>query len=209
MTTATAPTPTTDRTDEVEIAEFLAQDSVEALAHGGYLAGHDGNLIVRQLRRPQLRKALEHSICYTARPDPDAFYRKFNEDRSDWHRRRAQSIRDQCALCPFRAACAELALREEDAHGVHGGLSEEKLAARLTSQKPRLEQARAADTQAVRAQADRLKAAADVQRIALMYLGSTAAETRAKNNDAVRAAVQRRDTLVAAHRLTSGWVEAA
>jgi hypothetical protein len=196
--------------EEEQIAQFLAQtDPVDVLTAAGYLAGRDGNLIARELRKPQLRRALEHSVCYAAGPDPNGFYREDGEPDPAWRRRRAATIRDHCAVCPVRAACAELALRDEDTHGVRGGLTEEKLELRLKSERSRLEAARAEDTRIARTQAERIRAAADVQRLALMYLGSVPQDKRDANNAAVRAAVQRRNALVAAHRADAGWTEAA
>ena len=197
--------------EEDDIALFLAQaDPVDVLAAAGYLAGHDGNLIVRELRAPQLRRALDHSICYAASPDVEAFYRGDEEPEDDWKRRRAETIRDHCALCPVRAACAELALRSEDTHGIRGGRVPEKLTLRLKTEHQRLAVARAADTRAARDRAARLQAAVDVQCTARQYLGgSVPADKRAKNTAAIRDAAHHRDTLVAAHRAEAGWTEAA
>lgn len=208
---ALAATAGTGDSDETEIAVYLAQaDPVDVLVAGGYLAGHDGNLIARQLRRPQLRQALEHSVCHAVAPDPDSFYQGEEEPESNWRRRRAAAIRDHCAICPVRAACAELALRDEDPHGVRGGLAPHKLALRLKTEHERLATTRAEDTRAARDQDELILAAADVQRIAQQYMGSsTPAGKRAENKAAILSAVERRDTLRLAHRTQVGWEEAA
>ncbi|MGP3690756.1 WhiB family transcriptional regulator [Streptomyces sp. IBSNAI002] len=214
MASHPAPTDTRsapDGTDEAGIALYLAQAApVETLAADGYLAGRDGNLIARQLRRPQLNQALEHSICHAVAPDPDRFYQGDEEPDTHWRRRRSATIRDHCAVCPVRAVCAELALRDDDPDGVRGGLTQQKLALRLKAEHQRLAAARAEDTRAARAQAERIKAAADVQDIAQQYIGSSVpAGKRAANKAATLAAVQRRDILRRAHRAEAGWTEAA
>ncbi|WP_030230741.1 WhiB family transcriptional regulator [Streptomyces sp. NRRL S-350] len=198
-------------TDEADIALYLAQaDPIDVLAAGGYLAGRDGNLIARELRRPQLRKALEHSVCHTVAPDPDHFYQGDEEPDATWRRRRAATIRDHCSVCPVRAVCAELALRDDDPHGVRGGLSQQKLTVRLKTEHERLASARAEDTRSALAQSDRIQAGADVQRIAQQYTGnSIPANRRAENTAAILAAVQHRDNLRRTHRAAAGWTEAA
>ncbi|MCG7524042.1 WhiB family transcriptional regulator [Streptomyces sp. OfavH-34-F] len=208
---ATAETPGTGSSGETEIARYLAQaDPVDVLVASGYLAGHDGNLIARRLRRPQLRQALEHSVCHAVAPDPDCFYQGDEEPDSNWRRRRAATIRDHCAICPVRAACAELALRDDDPHGVRGGLTQHKLALRLKTEHERLATARADDTRAARDQNELIQAATDVQRIAQQYMGSSVpAGKRAENKAAILSAVERRDTLRLAHRAQAGWEEAA
>ncbi|MFE9428956.1 WhiB family transcriptional regulator [Kitasatospora sp. NPDC006697] len=200
-----------DSSDEADIALYLAQaDPIDVLAAGGYLAGRDGNLIARQLRRPQLRQALEHSVCHTVAPDPDHFYQGDEEPDATWRRRRAATIRDHCAVCPVRAVCAELALRDDDPHGVRGGLSQQKLTVRLKTEHERLASARADDTRSARAQTDRIQAGADVQRIAQQYTGNSIPATRrAENTAAILAAVQHRDALRRTHRVAAGWTEAA
>ncbi|MEU6405433.1 WhiB family transcriptional regulator [Streptomyces sp. NPDC046985] len=210
-TTTAAETPGTGDSDETEIALYLAQaDPVDVLAAGGYLSGRDGHLIARQLRRPQLRQALEHSVCHAVAPDPDRFYQGDEEPDSNWRRRRAAAIRDHCAICPVRAACAELALRDEDPHGVRGGLVQRKLALRLKTEHDRLATARAEDTRTAHDQNELIRAAADVQRIAQQYMGSSVpADKRAENKAAILSAVERRDTLRRAHRTQAGWEEAA
>ncbi|MFJ9574718.1 WhiB family transcriptional regulator [Streptomyces bacillaris] len=206
-----AETPGTGGSDETEIARYLAQaDPVDVLAAGGYLSGRDGHLIAQQLRRSQLRQALEHSVCHAVAPDPDCFYQGDEEPDSDWRRRRAAAIRDHCAICPVRAACAELALRDNDSHGVRGGLAQRKLALRLKTEHNRLATARAEDTRTARDQNELIRAAADVQRIAQQYMGSSVpAGRRAENKAAILSAVEHRDTLRHAHRTQTGWQDAA
>ncbi|MGW4894566.1 WhiB family transcriptional regulator [Kitasatospora sp. NPDC004240] len=199
-----------NRSEEAEIAQFLSQiDPIDVLAADGYLAGHDGNLVARALRKPQLRHALAHSVCYATDPDTNDFYRQDDEPNGAWRRRRAATIRDNCAICPVRAACTELALRDEDVHGVRGGLAEEKLERRQLTEKARLDAARDQDTQAQRAQTNRIRAAVEVQRLALQHLGSVSQQTRDRHNAAVRAAVRHRNDLIASHRADAGWTEAA
>ncbi|MEU9255732.1 WhiB family transcriptional regulator [Streptomyces sp. NPDC048270] len=198
-------------TDEAGIALYLAQAApIATLAADGYLAGRDGNLIARQLRRPQLNQALGHSVCHAVAPAPDNFYQRDEEPDGDWRRRRAPTIRDHCAVCPVRAVCAERALRDDDPYGVRGGLTQQKLALRLKAEHQRLTAARTEDTRAARDQTKRIKAAAEVQDIAQQYVGSSVpAGKRAANTAATLAAVQRRDILRRAHRADAGWTDAA
>lgn len=207
----TDPRSTPDGIDEAAIARYLAQATpVDALAANGYLAGHDGHLIAQHLRRPQLDQALEYSVCRAVVPDPDSFYQGDEEPDDDWRRRRAATIRDHCAVCPVRAVCAELALRANDPYGVRGGLTQQKLARRLSAEHQRLAAARTEDTRVARAQAERIQAAAAVQDVAQQYIGSSVpADKRATNKAATLEAVQRRDILRRAHRAEAGWTEAA
>ncbi|MDH6522478.1 WhiB family transcriptional regulator [Streptomyces sp. SAI-090] len=199
------------QTTDKDIASFLAHtEPIDALAQDGYLAGHDGRAIAQQLRRPGLVRALTFSVCHSARPDTDRFYQDDEEEAAQWRRRRTQTIRDHCAVCPVRAACAELALRDEDVHGVRGGLPEEKLALRLATDADRLGKARAADDRVERLRSVRLDAEREVHRVALMHTGgSVPAAKRAENNDEVRTAVQQRDAAKKAHRTENGWTVAA
>lgn len=165
------------QTAEGDIASFLARtEPVGALAQDGYLAGHDGRAIAQRLRRPELVQALSFSVCHSARPDTDRFYQDDEEEAADWRRRRAQTIRDHCAVCPVRAACAELALRDEDVYGVRGGLPEEKLAVRLATDAKRLEQARTDDDRAEQLRSERLDAEREVRRLALMHTSLRASQ---------------------------------
>ncbi|MEU0112021.1 WhiB family transcriptional regulator [Streptomyces sp. NPDC006251] len=209
--TSERPRPAAGQTAEGDIASFLARtESVGALAQDGYLAGHDGRAIAQRLRRPELVQALAFSVCHSARPDTDRFYQDDEEEVADWRRRRAQTIRDHCAVCPVRAACAELALRDEDVYGVRGGLPEEKLAVRLATDAKRLEQARTDDGRAEQLRSERLEAEREVRRLALMHTSLRASQaTRDENNAEVRAAVQERDAKKTAHRLAAGWAVAA
>jgi WhiB family redox-sensing transcriptional regulator len=113
-------------------------------------------------------------------------------------------------VCPVRAACAELALRDDDTVGIRGGLAPHKLHLRLLAEADRLTAARAQDRRAATEQQARIAAAAEVQRLAGQYVGgSVPADKREKNRLAIDEALQRRDELVAAHRLTAGWTAAA
>ncbi|MEU9744854.1 WhiB family transcriptional regulator [Streptomyces niveus] len=196
---------------ETDIAQYVASaETIDALAAGGYLVGRDGHLIARELRAPQLRRALMHSVCYAIQPEVDDFYQEDGEPAADWRRRRTRTVRSHCSVCPVSAACAELALRDGDTQGVRGGLAPEKLQRRLLKEAPRLEQARARDQSAALRRQKRIEAAAEVQRLARQYLaGSVRADKREKNREAIGEAVRRRDQLVAEHRLAAGWTEAA
>nr|AHE39247.1 Hypothetical protein pFRL4_14c [Streptomyces sp. F2] len=212
MMAAHPPTPARPRvTTEDGVAAYIAETvPVDSLVAGGYLAGHDGRLIAQQLRAPQLRRAMAHSVCHTVQPDVDNFYQEDGEPDTDWQQRRTRTVRDHCTVCPVRAACAELALRDEDTVGVRGGLAPEKLDRRLTAETTRLERARAADEQAGEQQRARIAAGAELQRLAGQYLGTSGKpEKRLENIENIRAAARHRDELVAAHRLSAGWTAAA
>ncbi|MGY4967098.1 WhiB family transcriptional regulator [Streptomyces sp. 900105245] len=193
------------------VAAYIAETvPVDALVADGYLAGHDGRLIAQQLRAPQLRQAMNRSVCHTVQPDVDNFFQEDGEPDADWQQRRIRAVRDHCTVCPVRAACAELALRSGDTAGVRGGLAPEKLDRRLAAETTRLKRARAADEQAGEAQRARIAAAAELQRLAGQYLGTSGKpEKRLENIKNVREAARRRHELVAAHRRAAGWTVAA
>ncbi|MFF4534045.1 WhiB family transcriptional regulator [Streptomyces sp. NPDC001407] len=196
---------------EESIAQYIASsESIDQLVADGYLVRHDGRLIARQLRAPQLRQALTHSMCHTARPDVDDFYQADGESDTDWSRRRAGTVRSNCSACPVRAACAELALRDDDTEGLRGGLTPEKLRTRLQAEAAGLDQARAEDQRAAREQQARIAAAVEVQHLARQYLGgSIPPKKREANHAAIATAARRRDELFATHRLATGWTQAA
>ncbi|WP_331751986.1 WhiB family transcriptional regulator [Streptomyces sp. NBC_00829] len=198
-------------TTEADIAQYVADtESIDGLVAGGYLAGHDGRLIAQQLRAPQLRRAVTHSVCHTVQPDVDNFYQEDGEPDADWQRRRAITVRDHCTVCPVRAACAELALRDDDTVGIRGGLAPEKLHRRLLAETKRLDRSRAEDERAAEEQQARIAVAAEVQRLAGQYMGnSVSADRREKNRQQISEAVQRRDELFSARRRTAGWTAAA
>ncbi|WP_424892394.1 WhiB family transcriptional regulator [Streptomyces sp. XH2] len=193
------------------IAQYLAAtETIDNLVADGYLVRHDGRLIARQLRAPQLRQALTYSVCHTARPDVDDFYQADGEPDTDWSRRCAATARSHCSACPVRAACAELALRDSDTDGIRGGLTPEKLQTRLLAEAHELARARAEDQRAAREQQARIAAAVEVQHLARQYLGgSIPANKREENRTAIATAVRRRDELLEAHRLATGWTQAA
>lgn len=192
------------------IAAYIAETvAVDSLVAGGYLAGHDGRLIAHQLRVPQLRQAMNRSVCHAVQPDIDSFFQEDGETDADWKQRRTRTVRDHCTVCPVRAACAELALRNGDTAGVRGGLDPQKLDRRLAAEASRLERARAADEQAGEEQRARFAAGAEVLRLTGQYLGTGQPEKRRENVEKMREAARRRDELVTAHRLTAGWTAAA
>ncbi|MEU0214098.1 WhiB family transcriptional regulator [Streptomyces sp. NPDC006265] len=212
MMAAHSTTPARARgTTEDKIAQYLADtESIDDLVAGGYLAGHDGRLIAQQLRAPQLRRSLTHSVCYTVQPDVDNFYQEDGEPDADWQQRRARTVRDHCTVCPVRAACAELALRDEDTAGVRGGLAPDELDSRLAAETTRLKRARAADERAAEGQRARIAAGAELQRLCGQYLGASGKpEKRLENIENIRKAARNRDELVAAHRRAAGWTGAA
>ncbi|MEU5959331.1 WhiB family transcriptional regulator [Streptomyces sp. NPDC047525] len=201
----------TCETAEATIAQYIAgTDPVDTLVVDGYLAGPDGDLIAQQLRAPQLQRALTYSVCHAVRPDVNDFYQEDGEPDEDWHRRRARTVRDHCTVCPVRAACTELALRDDETIGIRGGLVPEELDRRQQAELDRLTTARTQDERAVDEQRARIAASAEVQRLAGQYLGgSVPACKRQKNRLAIADALRRRDALFAAHRLTTGWTEQA
>jgi hypothetical protein len=188
-------------TTEASIAQFVAStDPLDSLVAGGFLDRQDGHHVAQELRTPQLRQAMKYSVCLTADPDVDRFYQEDGESDADWRRRRAQTVRDHCSVCPVRAACAELALREGDTVGIRGGLNPEKLKRRLVMERDRIHQALAEDQ----------RAAHELQRLAGQYLGSSGKpQNRQQNLENIRKAEQRRKELVAAHRRAAGWTVAA
>ncbi|TGB07398.1 WhiB family transcriptional regulator [Streptomyces sp. MZ04] len=207
---ALPPSPTGEPA-EADIARYVAgAESIDGLVAGGYLAGPDGDLVAPQLRAPQLRRALTQSVCHAVRPDVNDFYQEDGEPDDDWKQRRARTVRDHCAVCPVRAACTELALRDDDTVGIRGGLVPEELERRLLAEPDRIAAARAEDEHAASSQQARIDAAAAVQRLAGQYLGgSVPADKREKNRLAITEALQRRDELFADHRRNVGWTEAA
>ncbi|MCX4792588.1 WhiB family transcriptional regulator [Streptomyces sp. NBC_01221] len=196
---------------EDDIAQYVAStEPIDNLVASGYLAGHDGRLIAQQLRAPQLHQAVTHSVCHAVKPDVDNFYQEDGEPDSDWHRRRTRTVRDHCTVCPVRAACAELALRDDDTVGIRGGLAPEKLHRRLLTEATRLDRARSEDQRAAQEQQARIAAAAEVQRLAGQYIGtSVPTRRREQNHQQISEAVQRRDELFAARRRAASWAEAA
>ncbi|MFD0501372.1 WhiB family transcriptional regulator [Streptomyces rhizosphaericus] len=207
---ALPPSPTGEPA-EGDIARYIAgTEPIDGLVAGGYLAGDDGDLVAQQLRGPRLRRALTHSVCHAVRPDVNDFYQEDGEPDDEWKQRRARTVRDHCTVCPVRAACAELALRDDDTVGIRGGLVPEELERRLAAESDRVAAARAEDERAASSQQARIAAAAEVQRLAGQYLGgSVPADKREKNRLALTESLQRRDELVAAHRRDAGWTEAA
>ncbi|MFE2274875.1 WhiB family transcriptional regulator [Streptomyces lavendulae] len=192
------------------IAAYIAETvPVDSLVADGYLAGHDGRLIAQQLRAPQLRQAMGHSVCHTVQPDVDNFFQEDGEPDADWKQRRVRAVRDHCTVCPVRAACAELALRDGDTAGVRGGLAPQKLDRRLTAETTRLERARAADEQVGEEQHARIAAGLELQRLTGQYLGTGTPQKRRENVEKIRDAARRRDELVSAYRRTAGWTAAA
>lgn len=200
-----------NETAEADIAQYVAgTEPIDSLVTDGYLTGSDGNLVAQQLRAPQLRRALIHSVCHAARPDVNDFYQEDDEPDADWHQRRARTVRDHCTVCPVRAACAELALRDDDTIGIRGGLAPEELDRQLRAESDRLAGARAEDERVVQERQARLAAAAEVQRLARQYCGgSVSANRREKNHLEIAEALRRRNELVAAHRRAAGWTKAA
>ncbi|MGW1162555.1 WhiB family transcriptional regulator [Streptomyces sp. NPDC002519] len=196
---------------EAGIAHFIAEaEPLDSLVTGGFLDRQDGHYVAQELRTPQLRRAMKYSVCLATDPDIGHFYQDDGEADTDWRRRRARTVRDHCSVCPVRAACAELALREGDTAGIRGGLTPERLKRRLAEERLRLDAAVTEDHRAAQKQKERIAAAHEVQRLAAQYLGgSVPADKREKNRLAVTEALQRRDELVAAHRRDAGWTEAA
>lgn len=185
-------------------------DPLDTLGASGFLDRQDGHYTAQHLRTPQLRQTMKYSVCLTADPDIGHFYQEDEEPDTDWRRRRAQTVRDHCAVCPVRAACAELALREGDTAGIRGGLTPEKLKRRLVMERDRLDQALAQDQHAAQRQQARIAAAREVQRLAGQYLGtSVRPEKRLENIENVREAARHRNALVAVHRHCAGWTAAA
>ncbi|MEU5137028.1 WhiB family transcriptional regulator [Streptomyces californicus] len=204
---ASRPIPVT----EASIAQFVAAtEALDNLVTNGFLDRQDGYYVVQELRTPQLRQAMKYSICLTADPDISHFYQEDEEPDGDWHRRRAQTVRDHCLVCPVRVACAELALREGDTIGIRGGLHPEKLKRRLAMERERLDQALAEDQRTSEDQQARMAASREVQRLAGQYLGTSGKpEKRSENIKKIRQAARQRDELVTSHRLSAGWTTAA
>ncbi|MFI5986781.1 WhiB family transcriptional regulator [Streptomyces sp. NPDC051555] len=198
-------------TTEADIAQYVADtEPLDVLVTGGYLTGTDGRLVARKLRAPQLHQALALSVCNAVQPDVEDFYQEDDEPDTDWRQRGARTVRDHCTVCPVRAACAELALRDNDIAGIRGGLLPEELDRRQQAETTTLANACAEDDRAAKEQWDRIDAAAEVQRLARQYVGgSVPVAKREDNRLKTGKALRRRDALVTAHRLTTGWTEAA
>lgn len=198
-------------TAEASIAQFVAAtDPLDSLVANGFLDRQDGHHVAQELRTPHLRQTMKYSVCLTANPDIGHFYQEDGEPDTDWRRRRAQTVRGHCSVCPVRAACAELALREGDTVGIRGGLAPEKLKRRLVMERDRLDQALAEDQRAAQRQQARIAAAREVQRLAGQYLGTSGKpEKRQENIENIREAARHRDELVADHRRSAGWTVAA
>ncbi|MDQ0847576.1 WhiB family transcriptional regulator [Streptomyces sp. V1I6] len=100
-------------------------------------------------RRGALQSAIDVlAVCTAA--DPELFFRGDREQQDSWQARRSDAQR-LCGICPVRAACAELALRNGEGRAdvddmVRGGLTGPELA------------------EARKEQADRLTAAVDADR---------------------------------------------
>ncbi|NUU20907.1 MAG: hypothetical protein HOV68_05235 [Streptomycetaceae bacterium] len=182
--------------------DALAASSVHELAAGN-LTGPIGHAVARLMREPGLRLATRlYGECAGA-PLED-FYQGDNEAGADWSARRKAAIDEYCTPCPVRAACAELAFREKNTHGVHGGLTEEALTVLVKVQHLRLEAARDADKAAIHGRQRRMDTAAEVLKLALRI-----SKYPQQQAEAVRAAAQRRDALRADHRARTGWTTAA
>nr|ABI32395.1 unknown [Streptomyces sp. 44414] len=166
-------------------------------------------LIAHQLRAPQLRQAMNRSVCHAVQPDVDSFFQEDGEPDADWKQRRTRTVRDHCTVCPVRAACAELALRDGDTAGVRGGLDPQKLDRRLAP--------RAAGLSVPARPTNRpANSSAPASPPAPSSCGSPAS-TSAPGSPRSAGRTSRRcarppagaDELVAAHRLTAGWTAAA
>ncbi|MER5503128.1 WhiB family transcriptional regulator [Streptomyces sp. NPDC002466] len=102
----------------------------------------------RHTRRAVLQAAVDAGARCTG-ADPDLWFRGDDEPDTDWQTRRTTAQRI-CAGCPARAACEELALRNDDGEPdvddlVRAGYTGPELAAIRTHQERRLAAAAAAD----------------------------------------------------------------
>ncbi|MFI1568350.1 WhiB family transcriptional regulator [Streptomyces sp. NPDC020490] len=95
----------------------------------------------RRSRRETLQ-AMVDTVAVCTGIDPDVFFRSDGEQQTTWQARRANAIR-VCTVCPARAACEELALRDGDGRAdaddmVRGGLTGPDLAVARARQADRL-----------------------------------------------------------------------
>ncbi|MEU0373409.1 WhiB family transcriptional regulator [Streptomyces sp. NPDC006283] len=165
----------------------------------------------RQARRPVLQAAVDTAAGCTG-ADPDLFFRADNEPQITWQARRTDAQR-LCAVCPVRAACEELALRDRDGRAdvddmVRGGLTGPELAARRVLQADRLYTAVDADRDTEGARLDALTV--ELRRAAIKnpdkaggHRGQGRAQT-AQNAEVRELAAQVRQ-IRTARRARAGW----
>ncbi|WP_260147650.1 WhiB family transcriptional regulator [Streptomyces sp. CEV 2-1] len=171
----------------------------------------------RHTRRAVLQAAVDAGARCN-RMDPDLFFRADGEQLITWQARRADAVR-LCIGCPVRAACEELALRDEDGRAdrddmVRAGLTGPELAAVRTVQAERLAAAVDADRDTEGRQLDMLTA--DLHRMAGTSPDSsrnggrrsTALRTAAHNRRIAALAAQIRQ-IRTARRVRAGWEVAA
>jgi WhiB family redox-sensing transcriptional regulator len=165
----------------------------------------------RQARRAVLQAAVDTAaVCTSA--DPDLFFRADNEPQITWQARRSQAQR-LCSVCPVRAACEELALRDGDGHAgvddmVRGGLTGPELAAVRADHRERLAAAVDADRDIEGRRLDELTV--ELRRVAIRNpdkAGGHRAQDRAQaaQNAEVRSLVARIRQIRIARRARAGW----
>lgn len=170
----------------------------------------------RQSRRTTLQAAVDTAAACTS-IDPDAFFRADGEQYTVWQARRAEAI-GVCAMCPVRAACEELALRDGDGRVdsddmVRGGLTGPELAARRARQADRLAAAVDADRDSEGRRLDEL--IAELRRAALKNPDKAAGGHRtgqraqAAQNAQVRLLADQIREIRTARRARAGWSVAA
>ncbi|QCX82168.1 hypothetical protein C9F11_42940 (plasmid) [Streptomyces sp. YIM 121038] len=192
-----------------EIARELACSyPVVDLAADGYLTGADGRAVAAQMREPQLSAALRLGRC-SGTNDTDSFYRREDEEASEWYGRREQTLARYCTPCPVAAACLELALRypeEPQDLAVRGGAAEEEQLALGREEADRLAAAVICDRGPDEQRARRLDAAREVQTLARTRIGfSVPVKYRKQNHADTLAAAYRFKKLTAEHRRATGW----
>ncbi|MFB7598385.1 WhiB family transcriptional regulator [Streptomyces sp. NPDC056160] len=166
-------------------------------------------------RRDVLQAAVAAAgVCRTV--DPDAFFRAEGEQYITWQARRAEAIR-VCTGCPVRAACEELALRDEDGRAteddmVRGGLTGPELAAVRAHHAERLAAAVDADRDTEGQRLDALTV--QLQRAAVKNPDKaaghrTASRAQTAHNAEVRNLVAQIREIRTARRARTGWRTAA
>jgi WhiB family redox-sensing transcriptional regulator len=169
----------------------------------------------RQTRRAVLQAAVDTAVV-CAGVDPDLFFRADHEQQITWQARRADAQR-LCGICPVRAACEELALRDGDGRAdvddmVRGGLTGPELAAVRAHQERRLAAAVEADRDVEGRRLDELTV--ELRRAAIKNpdkSGGHRGQGKAQiaQNTEVRSLVDQISTIRSARRARAGWGVAA
>ncbi|MFE1519574.1 WhiB family transcriptional regulator [[Kitasatospora] papulosa] len=171
----------------------------------------------RHTRRAVLQAAIDaNAHCHDA--DVYLFFRGDGEQHTTWQARRTEALR-LCAGCPVRAACEELALRDDEGRAdrddmVRGGRTGAGLATARTAQAVRLAAAVDADRDTEGRLLDRLivelsvAATADTDRT-VKGRRVPPAQVQGQQNTQVRTLAAQIRQIRTARRARAGWGVAA